>query len=358
MLGVSSGEMRPIWAGFLHCSTVLICEQLGDPRRGWQWIEATERWLQGVPDASVYPGICRTYKARILQERGIWSEAESEARRVCEELPELHILSAARAFYELGEIFRLRGDLAAAVESFKKAHHLGFDPQPGLARLRLAEGRVNAAMSQIARALEEAPDRLERARLLPPHVEIALAAGDLESAAASADEMEAIAREYRGPRLIASAASARGAVLSERPDPSAALTLLRRAVRLWTEIDCPYNVALVRLQCGQACRSLGDEDGASMEFEAARDIFERLGAARDARKASELLGQATHPEGLSDREVEVARLVAAGMSNKEIGTALFISERTVARHLSNIFAKLGVSSRAGLAAFALKKGLA
>jgi DNA-binding CsgD family transcriptional regulator len=208
------------------------------------------------------------------------------------------------------------------------------------------------------RALEEAPDPLERARFLPHHVEIALASGDLESATAAAEELEAIAQDYRGPRLVASAVSARGAVLLERPDPSAALTLLRQAVRLWTEIDSPYQLALDRVRCGQACRSLGDDDGAVMEFEAARDIFESLGANRDALHAAKLLGHATHPGGLSDREVEVARLVATGISNKQIATELSISERTVARHLSNIFAKLGVSSRAGLAAFALKKGLA
>jgi ATP/maltotriose-dependent transcriptional regulator MalT len=358
MLGVSSGEMKPIWAGFLHCSTVLICEQLGDPRRGWQWIETTERWLHGVPSASVYPGICRIYKARILQERGIWAEAENEARRVCDELRDLHIASAARGYYEIGEISRLRGDFDSAEESFKKAHHLGFDPQPGLACLRLAQGRVEVARTQIVRALDEAPDRLERARLLPHHIEIALVAGDLESATAAADELEAIAREYRSPRLMANAVSARGAVLLAQQDAPAALTLFRRAIRLWTEVDSPYQVALVRVRSGQAHRSLGDEDGAIMEFEAARETFERFGANRDARQAAELLGEATHPGGLSNREVEVVRLVATGKSNRQIAAELFISERTVARHLSNIFAKLAVSSRAGVAAFALRKGLA
>lgn len=358
MLGVSSGQMQPIWAGFLHCGMVLICEQLGDPRRGWQWVEVTERWLHGLPSASVYPGICRMYKARLIQERGDWAEAEIEARRVCAELTDLHVASAARAYYEIGEINRKRGDLESAEESFKKAHHMGFDPQPGLARLRLAQGRVDTAMLQIVRALDEAPDRLERAKLLPHHVEIAIAAGDLEGATAAVNELQGIADDYQTPRLMACALSARGALLLAQADPSGALTTSRRAVRLWMDIDCPYQVALERLQIAEVYRLLDEDDAAIMELDAAREVFESLGASHEAHRAAELLGEAGHPGDLSDREVGVLRLVAAGKSNKQIAAELFISERTVARHLSNIFVKLDVPSRAGAAAFALRKGLA
>lgn len=150
MVGVASGQMQPVWAGFLHCGMVLICEQLGDPRRGWQWIEVAERWMHDLPSAAVYPGICRLYKARIIQERGDWAEAENEARLVCDELAALHIASAARAHYEIGEINRLRGDFDSAEEFFKKSHHMGFDPQPGLAHLRLAQGNRDAAVMQIS----------------------------------------------------------------------------------------------------------------------------------------------------------------------------------------------------------------
>jgi ATP/maltotriose-dependent transcriptional regulator MalT len=358
MLGVSSGQMQPLWAGFLLCGMVLICEQLGDPRRGWQWIEVAERWLHDLPSASVYPGICRMYKARLIQERGDWAEAENEARRVCDDLTNLHIASAARAHYEIGEINRLRGDLDPAEEFFKKAHRMGFDPQPGLASLRLEQGRVDAATMQIVRALDEAPDRLERARLLPHHVEIAIAAGDLEAAASGVKELQAIADDYQTPRLTASALSAQGALLLARSEPSAALTALRSATRLWSDIDCPYQVALDRVRIADAYRALGDDDGSIMELEAANEAFQRLGASRDVSRTAELLKGTTHLAGLSDREVEVLRLVAAGKSNKQIAADLFISERTVARHMSNIFVKLHVSSRAGAAAFALKNDLA
>lgn len=358
ILEVSLRQLQPLWAGFLHCNTIQACDELADPRRGWQWVEITERWLANVSGGSVYPGICRMFKANIMRERGSWPEAEREARRVCDELATLHVSTAARAHYELGEIQRLRGDSAAAEAFFMQAQDMGFDPQPGLARLRLGRGDVDGALGQIRRALNEARDGLARARFLPDLVEIALAHGDHESARSAAEELDAVATRYRSPGLTASATYASGDVLLAQPDAVAALAALRQAARLWNDLDCPYRAARCRVRAGEAYRALADEEGARAELEAARDVFERLGAAPDAQRCAELLGQRAHPAGLSDREVVVLRLVAAGRSNKEIAAELFISEHTAARHMSNIFAKLAVSSRAAAAAYALRHGIA
>lgn len=358
MLEVTLRQMKPLWAGFLHCNTIRLCDELGDPRRGWQWVEVTERWLSNVASGPLYPGICRMFKASIMRERGNWPEAARQAQRVCDELATLHISSESRAYYELGEIRRLSGDFVGAEALFRRAHELGFDPQPGLARLRLALGEPDAALAQIRAALGAARDGLARARLLPDLVVIALAAGDNELSRSAADELDGTAAIYRSPGLTASAVSARGAVLLAQADPTTALTTFREAVRLWTDLACPYRVALVRRGTGEALRALGDEDGAMMELEAARAMFERLGAGPDAEHTLGLLGRRAYPGGLSDREIEVLRLVASGRSNKDIAMELFISENTVARHVSNIFAKLSVSSRAAATAYAFKHGIA
>lgn len=358
MLDITLRQMEPLWAGFLHCNTIRLCDELGDPGRGWRWVEVTERWLEKGLTGPLYSGICRMFKASILRERGSWPEAEREARRVCDELATLHISSESRAYYELGEIRRLGGDFAGAQAFFLHAQEMGFDPQPGLARLRLAQGALDAASGQIRRAVDLAADRLARARLLPDFVVIALARGDAEPARSAADELDGIARVYRSPGLMASAVWVRATVLLAQRDPVAALATFREAARLSTDLGSPYRVALARRGAGEALRALGDEDGARIELEAARAIFDRLGAGPDADQTASLLGRRARPAGLSDREIEVLRHVASGRSNKEIAAALAISEHTVARHMSNIFAKLSVSSRAAAVAYALRHGIA
>jgi ATP/maltotriose-dependent transcriptional regulator MalT len=358
MLDITLRQMEPLWAGFLHCNTIRLCDELGDPGRGWRWVEVTERWLEKGPTGPLYSGICRMFKASILRERGIWPEAEREARRVCDELATLHISSESRAYYELGELKRLGGDFAGAEAFFRQAQEMAFDPQPGLARLRLAQGHIDVASDQIRRALGEAGDRLARARLLPDLAAIALARGDFESARSAIDELDGTATAYRSPGLAASAASARAAVLLAQPDPASALATFRMAARLSTDLGSPYRVAVARRGAGEALRALGDEDSARIELDAARAIFDRLGAGPDADQTASLLGRRPHPAGLSDREVEVLRHVAAGRSNKEIAAELDLSEHTVARHMSNIFAKIAVSSRASAVAYALRHGIA
>jgi len=358
ILDVWQRRMHPLWAGFLHCNTIQMCDDLGDPRRGWQWVEITERWLANVASGPLYPGICRMYKANIMRERGTWPEAELEARRVLDELETRHISTAARAYYELGEIKRLGGDADAAEELFGQAQANGFDPQPGLARLELERGNLDTALATIRRALDGARDSLARARFLPDLVEMALASGDRDAAAAASEELSIVANTYRSPGLTASAEAARGDVLLADRDSNAALSAFREAGLLWSDLACPYRAAQCRRRAGEAHRALGDEQGARTELEAARDVFARMGATPDAQRCADLLSRRSHPAGLSDREVEVLRLVAVGLSNKQIAAELRISQHTTARHISNIFAKLTVSSRAAAAAYAQKHGIA
>jgi DNA-binding NarL/FixJ family response regulator len=265
---------------------------------------------------------------------------------------------AAEGFYEIGEIRRRMGDPVGAEEAFRRASELGREPQPGLALLRLAQGNVDAAVSAIRVALaEESRTGLDQARLLPAQVEIAIAGGDLETAQAAVDELSTIADDYGSPAIEAAAASARGALRLAQGDATAALRALRHAWQLWQALECPFEAANARRMLGLACRKAGDEEGAELALRAARGAFERLGAAREAVRTAELLGRGGLPAGLTARELEVLRLVARGRSNREIADELYLSVKTVARHLSNIFCKVGVSSRTAATAFAYEHDL-
>ncbi|MGH2806625.1 MAG: LuxR C-terminal-related transcriptional regulator [Actinomycetota bacterium] len=357
MVAVTTTRLKPSWTGLMHCGMLLACEEFGDPRRGWQWVVATEKWLGTVPGAVLYPGVCRIHKVRIMQMRGTWSDAEAEARSACEEVIDVHVYTAARGYYEIAEIKRLSGDYDAAHELYKRAHQLGFDPQPGLARLRIAQGRTDAAVAGLRRALDERTDPASRGELLPHHVDVALAVGDIETATRASEELSLIAANFQSPLMSASAATCRGAVLLARGDAPGALTELRKAIAEWLHLDWLYQVARARALTAEALRAMGDEDGVTLELEAARDIFERLGADPDMRHIDETLGGRHRANGLSAREQEVLRLVAVGRSNKQIATELFISENTVARHIQNIFVKLGAGSRTEATAIAMKRGL-
>lgn len=357
MVAIASGSIEPVWAGLMHCGMLLACDLLADSRRGWQWVRAMERWLEDLPGAVLYPGVCRIHKVRFMQLSGGWSEAEAEASRACEELIGVHLYTAARGYYEIAEIRRMTGDLDAALHFYEKAHQLGWDPQPGLAQLRLAQGRIDPAVAGIRRALSSVDDQPTRGSLLPHKIQIALAAGDVEAAEEASDELNEIAARYGSPGMTAAAAAGRGAVALAKDDAQRAVVALRDAISTWIEIECPYEVARCRVLLATAYRLVGDEDGAALELEAARGIFERLGATPDLRRVEMLASGEPARAGLTQREAEVLRLIAEGCPNKTIARRLVISENTVARHVSNIFVKLGVTSRTAAGSFAHKHGL-
>jgi DNA-binding NarL/FixJ family response regulator len=254
----------------------------------------------------------------------------------------------------------LRGDYDAAERSYREASRHGQSPHPGLAQLRHAQGQIDAAATTIRQALNEAQDRVTRSKLLGAYVEIGIAGNNVLAARTAADELSQIAVDFDAPLLDAVSQHATGAVLLAEGDPNAALEALRRAWTRFQELDTPYDAARVRVDIGLAYRALGDVDSAEMELDAARSVFERLGAAPALARVEELTGSATSetPAGLTPREVEVLRLVATGKTNRVIAAELFLSEKTVARHVSNIFTKLGVSSRSAATAYAYQHDLA
>lgn len=358
MLAVTAGELSPIATGIVYCGVILACQEVFEVRRAKEWTAALTRWAEGQPDLVAFTGRCLVHRAEILQLNGAWQDALDEARQARRRFIESeNVGRIGLAVYREAEVQRLLGRLDSAEELYREASQLGWDPQPGLAQLRLAQGRVDIAASTIRRALDEAADPLRRAVLLPAYVEISLASGDVDAAAAACAELEDLAGGFESEMLGAMIAYARGAVGLAQADPQSALPALRRAGDVWRGLEAPYEVARARELVGLACRALGDDDAATLELEAAHAAFERLGAEPDRRRAEGRLAPPARPAGLTPREVEVLRLVAVGRSNREISAELVISEHTVARHLQNIFAKLDVSSRTAAASFAFEHEL-
>jgi DNA-binding CsgD family transcriptional regulator/tetratricopeptide (TPR) repeat protein len=359
MVMVTAGELSPLVTGLMYCSVIKACQQVYALDRTLEWTAALTQWCEGQPDLVTFAGVCQVHRAEIMQVRGAWPEAIEEARRAYARSQSIDRRAAAAALYQQAEVHRLKGEFAAAEKAYRGASQLGLEPQPGFALLRLVQGRTDAAVTAIRRVASTTVDRLKRMSLLPAYVEIMLAAGDVPDARNACQELEDIARRFDTGVPDAIAAQARGAVDLAEGDGRAALGSLRRAFEVWQRIEAPHAAARVRVLIGLACRALGDEDGAGLEIDAARSIFERLGAKPDlARIDSPTKGTTCgHTYQLTPRELQVLRLVATGETNKVIASKLSLSEKTVDRHVSNIFGKLDVPSRAAATAFAYRHKL-
>lgn len=357
MVAIGAQEVSPTAVGDLYCTAIDGCHELFDVRRIQEWTAAFDRWCATQPELVLYRGQCLLHRAELMLLHGEWPEAEVETGRALDRLarPVGHPAQGA-AQYLRAELHRLRGKTVAAARDYRRANEHGHRPHPGLALLRLAQGHVDDAAAAIRRALAEATEPVARAPLLGASVEILIAAGDLDAAQAAADELAALAQQWSSPLLRAESNRGAGAVLLAADRPGEALAQLRRAADGWRELDAPYELARVGVLIASACRRLGDEDGAEMELATACATFARLGA--NLAAAGDLAPTRRRGSGgLSARELEVLSLVATGQTNRAIAAALIISERTVDSHVSSIFTKLGLSSRAAATAYAYEHDL-
>ncbi len=351
MLPVVAGRVRPAFVGNIYCQLMAVCHELADVRRAQQWTDATARWCAGFSNAVMFLGICRVHRAQLLQVRGEWARAEAEIELVCSELAAMNIIAVGLALYELGEIRRLRGDLDGAEQAYGEAHQRGCDPQPGLALAWSARGRHREALDALLAAEAATTQRLTKTRLWEAVVDVALETGDLAIARRACDELQAAAETYASSGLLAAAALAQGRVQFAEGASEEALHWLTTARQRWQQLGAPMRVAQTRTLLSKVHLALGNEQAAALEAAAAHAELADLGVARGRARAD------VPSSGLTARESEVLELVARGLSNRAVAEQLVLSEKTVARHLANLYLKLGVNSRTAAAAYAHAHGL-
>jgi ATP/maltotriose-dependent transcriptional regulator MalT len=358
MVRVTGGEVHPILTGEILCSLIEACQEIGDYRRISDWTRALTRWCEAQPDLVPFTGQCAVHRAQLMQLHGDYAEALTELAVASERYAANGQPPATGlARYERGEVLRVQGEYAGAQSAYDEALSYGHEAQPGLSLLWMARGRTAAAVASVRRQLDESHNPVARARLLPAAVEILIRCNAVEDARAAAAELEEIAERFACAALSARAAYASGAVLLADGAAGPALTPLRRAWKIWIDLGARYEAAQSRMQMALALRALGDEDSAASELGVAERAFAEIGA-HPAEEVARRLKDRALPDGLTAREVEVLRLVAAGQSNPQIATALFLSHKTVQRHLSNIFTKTGATSRTAAAAYAFEHQLA
>ena len=357
MVAVVNGELAPLFTGWVYCNALSTSHDLADLARAVEWSEAAMRWCAHLHEGRLYPGICRLHVVELATLRGTWEAATGWARQACDDLTSHDPRYAGEAHYLIGDLHRVKGDLDLAEEAFTRAHQLGRLPQPGLARVRMAQGRHDGAIKGLELALDPPPwAPLRRTELLAALVDARLAIDDIDAAADAAARMAQVAQECASDYLDAVVSTTEARVLLAQGDGAAACRCAGEAVERLQMLGLPYGVARARAVRGAAAGLMGDADTAQLELSAALATFRELGAAPEEREVIALLtDEPASP--LSAREIEVLRLVARGDTNREIAGALFVSEHTVARHLSNIYTKLGVGSRSAATAFAYERAL-
>ena len=366
MVAVTSGELSPVVTGIVYCSSIASCHRVFAFERVREWTVALSSWCEAHPQLGMFTGHCLVHRAEVMELAGSWAEAVDEARRAVQRcVRDIERDAAGRAHYLQAEIHRVRGEFDLAEGAYREASRCGFEPQPGLALLRLVQGDVDAASSCSRRMIAATREHLARTRFLPAHVEIMLASGDVDEARAASRELEQAAATLNTDVLHAIAAHAVGSVNLAAGNPQAVLDPVRQAFAFWQQLGAPYLAARLRVLLARACAALDDVEGARLELECAFEVFERLGARPDIAAVESLMaglddsgkGAQKTACGLTERELQVLRLIASGKTNKAIARELSLSEKTVDRHVSNIFAKTDVNSRAAATAFAYERKL-
>lgn len=353
MVLVVAGEVSPVFSGVIYCSAIEACQEISDLARVSEWTHALTAWCDAQPGLVSFTGQSAVHRGQLMRFHGAYADAVAELERAARRYAEAGGTPAVgQAHYERGEVLRLRGKYDDAESAYDEAAACGHPTQPGRALLRLAQGRQEPALAAIHRVLAEHQDPVHRSQVLPAAAEILIAAGEAHAAVPLVEELQRLGQEFGSTTLQAAGAQAAAALALANGETDRALTNARRAAAAWARLDAPHEAAQSRVLVGRGLRTLGDEESAIAELTAARQTFTELGCRPAEREVAALVGTDTAPGGLSPREVEVLRLVAAGKSNPEIAADLVLSEKTVARHLSNIFTKLDVSSRTAAASFA------